>query len=99
MASPQIENIANSALLKVLSYVVTGFVLPALLVLGIRLIDRLDHLESMMNTQRSDYLLMQSDVQSLKGLSSVRGETLANQHDQIMALRFDMNAVLQKKTP
>jgi hypothetical protein len=95
-ANTQLERLAESALLKL----VAPATCTLMLTLGgwgiNRVTDRLDRLETLLNAQQAERLVLQRDVEMLKAQAAQRGEAISNMHDQILKLQFDTQQLQQR---
>lgn len=99
MASPQLERIADSALLKLVAPIACTL-LFAVGSWGIStIVDRVGRIEAAVSTQQSDLRVLQGDVKTLQGISATRGDVLSAQHDAILQLQFDVRMLEQAKKP
>jgi hypothetical protein len=66
MASPQLQRLADSALLKVLQYVVTTVMVPAFVWYGGKTLDRLDRLEALLAQANVDRATTELRLQAVE---------------------------------
>lgn len=99
MASLQIERLAESAVLKLIAPAASTLMLTVGWWGFSTLIERLSSLERAFNSQQSTVTLMQQDVGNLKALAQTRGEVIAQQHDSILQLQFDVRMLEQGRAP
>lgn len=83
MASPQIERLADSAVLKICSYVLTAVMVPLMW----RAVDRLDRIEMSQNAAAIDQATKDQRLKTLESLVPQRTAQLAELTQQIGAVK------------
>jgi len=84
MANPNLERLADSALLRVSSSACALILCPALLWLGARLVDRLDHVEALLAEARADRATTELRLKLLETSVSEQGGEIKRLGDKVL---------------
>ena len=91
MASPQLERLADSALLKLTSSAFALILCPALLWNGARLVDRLDRVESLLAEAKADKATTELRLKALESTEQEHGADLKRLGDKVLVHDFQLN--------
>lgn len=97
MASPQLQRWADSAALKVLQYVVTGFMVPVVIGYGGKALDRLDRLESLLAQANVDRATSELRLQAVERQLAGTGAVVQRLSDQALRHEIELQQLKDAK--
>jgi len=93
----KLQNIANSALLKVLQYAVTAIMVPGLFLMANALLDRMEKIEEAIHKNNTVAATNELRMVNLERAQSDRDAQLRVMSDKMIAFEYELRTLLQKR--